>query len=390
MAGGDEGIDMAALSHLRVVDLTKGAGYPGGYATVIYAELGAEVIKVEAPGRGDPVRANYTGTPGPAAAHVGLNHAKRSVTIDTRSLEGAEVLMALLETADVVVDTGRPGADAAPGVNYQTVAVRNPGVIWAQLTGFGQDGPSADRPGHDLTYLASSGLLASLDPNGGFLPDLMVSVPMGALISAISVLAALEHRRESGKGARIDTAIEEAAMFPLFGAPGILSGNLFSIPMTPDRRTYLCQDNKRISLAAAEPRTWGALCEGLGMPDLVDALHDPARMDEATALLESTFASQPASHWVELLGPLGAAIGPVNAGSDIPADAHHQARNATVAVAGQVLPASPFHLYDEMGVALSPTRAIDPPELGADTDEVLASLGLTADRLASLREAGTI
>ena len=385
-----KGIDMAALSHLRVVDLTKGAGYPGGYATVIYAELGAEVIKVEAPGRGDPVRANYTGTPGPAAAHVGLNHAKRSVTIDTRMPEGAEVLMALLESADVVVDTGRPGADAAPGVNYATVAERNPGVVWAQLTGFGQDGPSADRPGHDLTYLASSGLLASLDPNGGFLPDLMVSVPMGALISAISVLAALEHRRETGKGARIDTAIEEAAMFPLFGAPGILSGNLFSIPMTPDRRTYLCGDGKRISLAAAEPRTWGALCEGLSMPDLVDALHNPERMGEATERLEATFASQPASHWVDLLGPLGAAVGPVNAGADIAADPHHRARTSTVEVAGQVLPASPFHLYDDSGADLSPGQAIDPPELGADTDEVLGGLGFDAARIAALRESGVL
>lgn len=381
---------MAALSHLRVVDLTKGAGYPGGYATVIYAELGAEVIKVEAPGRGDPVRANYTGTPGPAAAHVGLNHAKRSVTIDTRSPEGAELLMSLLETADVVVDTGRPGVDAAPGVNYQSVAARNPRIVWAQLTGFGQDGPSADRPGHDLTYLASSGLLASLDPSGGFLPDLMVSVPLGALISAISVLAALEHRRETGKGARIDTAIEEAAMFPLFGAPGILSGNLFSLPMTPDRRTYLCGDDKRISLAAAEPRTWGALCAGLDLPDLVDALHNPARMDEATERLEATFASKPASHWVELLGPLGAAVGPVNAGAAIADDPHHQARTSTVEVAGHVLPASPFHLYDATGTALSPSQAIAPPELGADTDAVLRDLGISAERVASLREAGTI
>jgi alpha-methylacyl-CoA racemase len=381
---------MAALSHLRVVDLTKGAGYPGGYASIIFAELGAEVIKVESPGRGDPVRANYSGTPGPAAAHVGLNHAKRSITLDTRSAEGAGVLLELLDTADVVIDTGRPGAEVAPGVSYEVVAARNPGIVWAQLTGFGQDGPSATRPGHDLTYLASSGLLASLAPEGGFLPDLMLSVPMGALVCAVSVLAALEHRRETGRGARIDTAIEEAAMFPLFGAPGILSGNVFSIPMTPDRRTYRCADGASISLAAAEPRTWGALCEGLGMPELLDALHDPERAAEATERLEATFASAPAAHWVELLGPLGAAIGPVNAGADIAADPHHRARSSTVAVGGQVLPASPFRLYDAGGAALSPTRVEDPPELGADTDEVLGGLGIEPARLAELRAAGTI
>jgi len=381
---------MAALSHLRVVDLSKGAGYPGGYSSLIYAEMGAEVIKVEAPGRGDSIRANYSGTPGPAAAHVGLNHAKRSLTLDTRSSEGAELLMDLLATADVAIDTGRPGADVAPGVNYETVVARNPEIIWAQISGFGQDGPSAPRPGHDLTYLASSGLLASLAPEGGFLPDLMLSVPMAALVSAISVLAALEHRRETGKGARIDTAIEEAAMFPLFGAPGILSGNLFSIPMTPDRRTYDCADGKRISLAAAEPRTWGALCEGIGAPDLVDALHNPARLDEATERLETLFASQPAAHWVELLGPLGAALGPVNAGADIADDAHHRERRSTVELAGQTLPASPFRLYDAGGEALSPTQSIDPPELGADTEEILGGLGVSLERLASLREAGTI
>jgi crotonobetainyl-CoA:carnitine CoA-transferase CaiB-like acyl-CoA transferase len=381
----------SALSHIRVLDLSRSAGRPGGYCTALLVDLGAEVVKVEPPGKGDPLRMNFSGGSGPASPHVGLNRGKRSITLDTRRPEATSVLEQLVGDFDVIVETNRPGAPISPGFDYARAAELNPGVIWCSLTGFGQDGPYADRPGHDMTYAAQSGILEWLDPTPGWVPDGMLAVPLAAMTSVIGILTALERRRETGRGSRIDAAIAEAPTWLLSGFPGSLAGEGFTMPKTADRRLYRCGDGKFVSVAAAEPRTWAILCESLGVPELVDTLHAPEeRNREVAGVLEEIFASRPAAEWVELLGAAGAAVGPVNTGVDVAEDPHNSARGVVVTVAGTPVPASPVHLYDVDGTAVTPTVVVEPPELGVDTDDVLGSAGLSTSTIADLRAAGVI
>jgi crotonobetainyl-CoA:carnitine CoA-transferase CaiB-like acyl-CoA transferase len=219
----------------------------------------------------------------------------------------------------------------------------------------------------------------------------MLAVPMAAMTSVIGILAALERRRETGRGSRIDTAIAEVPTWLLSGFPGTLAGNAFVMPKTADRRLYRCQDGRFVSVAAAEPRTWALLCEGLGVPELTDSLHVPEEQNRAVATrLEGIFATRPAAEWVELLGGAGATVGPVNTGTDIVHDPHNKARGVVVTVAGMPVPSGPVHLYDADGTPLTPAVAVDPPELGADTDAVLSSAGLSSAAIAELRQAGII
>ena len=242
-----------------------------------------------------------------------------------------------------------------------------------------------------MTYVAQSGILEWLDPTPGWVPDGMLAVPLAAMTSVIGILAGLERRRETGRGSRIDATIAEAPTWLLSGFPGSLAGMAFALPKTADRRLYRCSDGRYVSVAAAEPRTWALLCEGLGVPELIETLHAPEdRNREVAATLEGIFATRPASEWVELLGGAGATVGPVNTGTDVADDPHNKARGVVVTVAGIPVPAGPVHLYDADGTAVTPTVEVAPPELGADTDDVLGSAGLSSSTISGLREEGVV
>ena len=382
----------SALSHITVLDLSRSAGYPGGYLTSLLVDLGADVIKVEAPGRGDPLRINFLGGDTPSPTHLALNRGKRSLTLDTRSPESTEVVERLLLKVDVVIETNKPGAEIAPGLAYEQARHLNPRLIWCSLTGFGQDGPFAERPGHDLTYLAQSGLLAALDPSHSWLPQAMLSVPLGAMTAVIGILAALESRRETGQGGHVDTAMSEAATWLLSGMPHGLSGTAITIPLSADRRTYRCRDGAWIAVAAAEPKTWGLLCEGINAPELAHTLHsgDPDVQRQTQERLEHIFLERPAAEWVDLLGPLGTAVGPVNENERVVTDSQHQARNVIVSVDGVPVPAGPVRVRSHDGDSLTPTVTTVPAALGADTDELLGSLGLSDEEIAHLHDSGVV
>jgi crotonobetainyl-CoA:carnitine CoA-transferase CaiB-like acyl-CoA transferase len=310
------------------------------------------------------------------------------MTLDTRHPRGPEVLRRLVRTADVVVESARPGAMDDAGFGYADAAAENPAVVWCSITGFGQDGPYADRPGHDVTYMAQSGLLAALGESLPWMPQIMLTVPLGAVMAVVGILAALEGRRDSGKGCQIDISLSEAGSWILSGAVGLLGGQRFVIPVTADRRLYRCGDGRYVSVAAAEPRTWRTLCEGLDVPDLVETLHAPPDQQAAVIeRLEAIFATRPAAEWVDKLGGSGAAVGPVNDGQEIVEDPHAKARGAFVEVAGMAVPANPLRLRDLDGLR-SETSLSPPPELGANTDEALVDAGFSAEEIADLRASG--
>jgi alpha-methylacyl-CoA racemase len=368
------------LAGLRVLDLT--AMPPGGYCTVQLVDLGAEVIRVESPA--------LTGHPSLVIGQVGLSRGKHSLTLDQRHPAAGEVLRRLAGSADVLVENAKPGSMDSRGFGYSHAKVEMPTLIWCSISGFGQTGPYAEWAGHDLSYIGQSGLLGALSPELPWHPGAMLSVPLGAMAATTAILAALLERGRTGMGAQLDISLAEAATWLLSGASYALKDGYAGLGSPADRRLYQCADGRFISVAAAEPRTWKALCDGLDEPDLVAAQGAPANATEAlTARLAAIFATQPARHWVDLLGPLGAAVSPVNQGPDLLNDPQVQARGAVLMIDGEPVPANPIRLIGADG-ATSATVTDSPPLVGADTDAVLKSVGYSMDEIAELRAARII
>jgi len=374
------------LSHLRVLDLSR--LQPGAFCTGVLADLGADVLRIEPPKGGDPVRM----IPGaPAAYHRG----KRAMTLDLKHARAAEVLRRLVDEVDVVVESGLPASLRDQGIGYEQLAVDRPGLIWCAITAFGTGSPYADRAAHDITFLGYSGLMAlmagdAVPPT----PDFVLAVPFGALIGVVGILAALTARDRTGEGRFVDASIADAATWVIGEAVArVAAGGQAGWGQSANRRAYRAGDGRLITVAAAEPRTWGALCDALERPDLVERLGaGPEGQDALADELAAIFATRPAAEWVERL-PAAAAVGPVNEVSDLLDDAHVQARGAIVeltgAGAGTRALRSPVRLRGADGTE-APFAAGPPPGLGEHTDTALAAAGFTPDEIAALHEDGVV
>lgn len=377
------------LSHVRVLDLSR--LYPGAFCTQLLADLGASVLKVESPRAGDGMRMTF-GTP-IAPAHVALNRGKRSLTLDLKKPQAADVLRRLAVQVDVLVESHRPGALDQLGVGYEALRRDNPRLVWCSLTGFGQSGPLANAPGHDVTYLGYSGLLSRLA--GGApppMPDTTVSVPLAGVLGAVGILAALVARERTGEGARVDASLAEAALWLLSEdvvrsavAPGPNWG-----PMAA-RQNYRCADGRWVTVAATEPAAWARLCAALELPDLAEQViggDEPAKIER----LAAAFAKRPAAHWVREPG-LAGGVGPVNEPGELLDDPHLAARATIVDLPGGLegtrVVANPLRIGGADGRGSSAGLRW-PPDLGADTDAALAEAGFSPEEIAALRADGVV
>jgi len=218
----------------------------------------------------------------------------------------------------------------------------------------------------------------------------MLSVPLGALHATVGILGALVERGRTGKGAQVDVSLAEASTWVLSGARAPFTADYKAIAASPDRRLYACADGRFISVAAAEPRTWGALVQALDLPELADKLGvRGAEAEPVTARLAGVFAGKPAAEWVALLGPLGAAVNAVHRGEDVLTDPQYVAREAFAMVAGEPVPANPVRLTDAQGRGPY-TADAEPPLVGEHTEEVLGRAGFTPDEIAQLRHSGLV
>jgi len=372
---------MGPLSGVRVLDLTRFP--PGGYCTMLLADLGAEVCRVDVPGA--DLRLNGVG--------VGLSRAKRSLALNYRHERAMEVLRKVTGWADVLVENNRPGDLENRGFGYRQASEEYPRLVWCAITGFGQDGPYAAWPGHDLTYTAQAGLLTEIIAELPWQPENTLSLPIGGLFAATGIMSALFDRQRNGRGCFIDISLAEATTWFLSGNDASLTADASGLPATPDRRLYECEDGRFVSVAAPDPRAWAALCKGVGLEDLAaapPAQREPADAADVEARLSAAFASRPASEWVETLGPRGAAIGPVNRGADVVHDAHVKARSGVVEVEGVPLPANPIRLRDASGTPATSTNTTPPSAVGADTESMLAAVGYSPDEIDQLRAEGVV
>ena len=362
------------LSGIRVVDFSR--LIPGAFATLMLAELGADVIKVESPD-GDPVRHLPPQVNGRGVYDLLLNRGKRSAVIDLARPESPDVVDRLVATADVVVESFRPAAARRFGVSGEQLAARHPRIVHCAITGYGQTGPYADRPGHDLNYVAVSGLLAVDRPNPQELPRMFIAdVGGGAMSAVIGIVSALFARERQGTGASLDIAMHEAALYwvmlpaarDLVDGGREAAGELPTFGRNACYNIYRTKDDALIALGALEAKFWRPFCEAVGRPDLV-ARHASEAADQAELLDEvrTIFASRTRDEWLRLFEGHDVCLSPVNQPVDALTDPHIAARGAVVRAPGLRAVRPPF---------VSTEPRLDPaPEIGAHTADILASLG---------------
>lgn len=367
------------LGGLAVVELA-GIG-PGPFAAMVLADLGADVIRIERPAP-DPLRL----PPERDATRRG----KRSLVLDLKSAEGREAALALIARADVLIEGYRPGVAERLGLGPETALARNPRLIYGRMTGFGQDGPLAQSAGHDLTYLATAGVLGALGrPPAPPAPplNLIADYGGGGMLLLVGLLAALFERSRSGRGQVVDAAMVEgvALLSTVFhalrgaGRWGARGTNLLD-GGAPFYDVYPAADGKFVAVAALEPKFFAEFAARLGLPEEVVARqYDRDSWPALRAAIAARFATRNRDEWIALFEGSDACVSGVYDFGEAPHHPHNQARGV-------------FYT-DENGVALpapAPRFSRTPPPLpsaprppGADGAAILAALGLTPARLAA-------
>lgn len=381
------------LSGIRILDLTR--LLPGPYATQLMADLGADVIKIEAPGVGDYAREMPPFTDDEVGAIFdAVNRGKRSVAIDLKTARGQSAFHELVAEADVLFESFRPGVPDRLGADVETVRTHNPSIIYCSLSGFGQTGPLAGTIGHDLTYQGYAGLLDLTRADEDATPQ-MAGFPVadmaGGLFAAFAILGALLSREHNGEGTYIDVSLAE--VLASFG--GILvhqasgddpprPGETELTGRDPWYDVYETADGRYVSFAALEPKFWSAFCEAVGRQDLeeVHGTQSDVEREALRAELEELFAERTQSEWLEDLDGVDAAVGPVLPFEETLSHPHVRERDLVQGTETEV----PRIGFPGRLDGTRPETHGSPPPLGADTMAVLADAGLAEERLSALRE----
>ena len=356
------------LAGVRVLDLTR--LLPGGFCTLLLADLGAAVVKVEDPQGGDYSRLMPPFTPtGVGAVYAGLNRGKRSVILDLKRAEDRDLFLRLAERADVVVESFRPGVMDRLGVGAATLLARNPRLVYCALTGYGQTGPLRDVVGHDINYIGTAGLLDLNGPADGppVVPGAQLADLSGALVATLGILAALLRRAGTGQGGVVDTSMTEAA-FALLSLPWtefagageaarrgahILSGGWACY------NVYQAADGRSLALGCLEPKFWAAFCQMVEQPDWTRQQFDPTLQPALKAGVAALLAGQAASDWLERAAGRDIPLTLVNTLADLPADPQFAARGVLFETAVGLSARSPIRLDD-----LPPAATTPPPGYG--------------------------
>jgi crotonobetainyl-CoA:carnitine CoA-transferase CaiB-like acyl-CoA transferase len=385
-----------ALDGVRVLDLSRVLAGP--YATMVLADLGADVIKVERPGAGDDTRAWGPPFRGDDAAYfLSVNRGRRSIALDLTRTDHRQVLDRLLATADVVVENFLDRHMRRFGLDPDAELARRPELIWTSIRGAGTAGPGAALPGYDAIVQAKAGLMSITGPRGG--PPTKVGVAVGDIVTglhaAIAILAALRHRDRTGEGQRIEAPLLESTIALLANQNGnyLIGGKVPGPlgnhhPNIAPYGTYQCQD-ALLMIGVGNDAQFKRLCDVLGRDDLgADERFgsNRSRVEHADALteaLEETLGTRSAAEWEAELGEAGVPASPVNSLDRVFGDEHVRA----VGLVGEVdHPTGPLPQV-RAPVTLSATPAtlgLPPPLLGEHTEDVLAALGYDPDEVAAL------
>jgi alpha-methylacyl-CoA racemase len=361
------------LSGVRVVEV-GGIG-PGPFAAMTLSDLGADVVRVDRPQ--EDLR----------ATHAVLLRGRRSVVADLKSADGLAVVLALAERSDILIEGFRPGVAERLGFGPDAALQRNSRLVYGRMTGWGQDGPYAALAGHDITYLAVSGVLdAFAGGDGRPVPplNLLGDFGGGGMLLALGVVSALWHARVTGEGQVVDAAIVDgvgamtAMHQSMLGSgmwPGARGANLFD-GGAPFYRCYRCSDDRWVAVGAIEPAFYERFLGGLGLDHAATGADqlDAAAWPRVANLCADRFATRPLAHWVEVFAGLDACVAPVLTLAEARTDDHLATRRVYAAVPGAPSTVQPAPAPRFSG---TPTSAGSPAEApGRHTEEILAELGL--------------
>lgn len=397
---------MMALEGIKIIDLTRLA--PGPYCTMILADLGADVIKVEEPGPPTGRRAEQAGqapemprTLERDSPYNALNRNKRSIGLNLKHPDARKVFYNLAKAADVVVEEFRPGVTKRLGIDYDTLSKVNPRIIYCAITGYGQDGPYQNLVGHDINYISTAGALGAIGGKKGkpVVPlNLLADFAGGGMQGTIGVLVALMARERTGKGQCVDIAMTDGVVSLLTSA----LSNYFRTGEVPKRgatylgggvpqyNVYKCKDGNYLSLGSLEPWFFANLCRAMGREDFIPYAWDESKRQKIFGELTKAFKTKTRDEWVEILRGTDTCVAPVYSFDEVTRDPHLIYRKMIIEVDH---PREGKIRQTGISVRLSDTpgkvRRLA-PQTCEHTDQVLKELGYPLKEIRRLRKEGAI
>jgi alpha-methylacyl-CoA racemase len=382
---------MRPLQGTRVLDLSR--LLPGPFATLVLADLGATVDKIEDTAGGDYLRHMPPLVAGESVAFQLLNRGKRSAVLDLKKPEGRAAMRRLVASYDVLFDQFRPGVLARLGLGHEELRALNPRLVICALTGYGQTGELAQRAGHDLDYLARAGILGAQGPAGGApqVPGFQLADISGGMWCVIAIQAALAERARTGVGAVLDIAMTDGVLgFNALAVGAALAGQevkrgdeVLTGAIAP-YQTYLSSDGHPVALGALEPKFWTAFCAGAGIEPDMTALFPGPHQAAIKAKVAAVFAGKTRDAWARFGAEHDCCVEPVLAPADISRDAHLASRGLFFELPTPRGPVpqvrTPVTPRDE---AFTP-----PPRMGEHTRAILADAGFSAGEIEALVQAG--
>ena len=391
----------SALQDIRVLDVTQVMAGP--YCSMMLADLGAMVVKVEPP-TGDSTRQMPGAAGNDTPAFNAVNRGKRSIVLNLKSAAGRDVFIRLAQSSDIVVENYRPGVMASLGLDYPTLSAANERLIYASISGYGQTGPLRDKGGFDLIAQGVAGIMSVTGAPGG--PPMKSGVPLtdlgAGLFALVGILAALEHRHRTGVGQLIDTSLVDAGVAlsvweatEYFSGAGVPTALGSAHRMNAPYQAIRCADGY-ITLGGANERLFRRLSDVLGHGEWGDDerfADNASRVKHRAALaelIEAITSTKPRAHWLALLDANDIPCGPINDYAQVFADPQVLAREMVVETEHPTLGhlrtlGSPIKMS-----ATPPDVSRRAPRLGEHTVEVLAEAGFSSEEIAALREAGAI
>ena len=394
----------ALLANIRILDLARVLAGP--YCTMVLADYGADVIKVEEPGSGDGTRAWGPPWVGDQSAYfLAANRNKRSITVDLKAPEGRQIIHELAAISDVVIENFKVGGAAKLGIDYATLAAINPRLVYCSITGYGQTGPYAERAGYDFIIQAQGGVMSITGPEEGepYKVGVAIADITAGLFAATAILAALHERERSGKGQAIDVALFDAQLAWLAN----VAQNYLATGETPARygnahpsivpyETFATADG-RIAVGIGTDAQFRKFCAAAGQPELADDVRfstNRARVEYRHVLiprLQTIFCTRTTAAWLDLFASLSVPAGPINdvaaALNDPQATARAMVQTIDHPTAGPIKLLGPVAKFSRTPATVHAA----PPPLGYHTDAVLHDLlGYNADHIAALHRSGVI
>jgi alpha-methylacyl-CoA racemase len=376
------------LAGIRILDLTR--LLPGPVATLHLADLGADVIKIEDPQVGDYARTLGTGQGADSAYFRMINRNKRGLLLDLKKPAGVEVFLRLAETADVIVESFRPGVMDKLGVGYAAVTAVNPKIAYCSISGYGQDGPYKDLAGHDINYLGYAGVLDQIGREGGdpALPNFQIADLLGgALTAAMGILAVVLEAQRSGRGRYIDVAMTDSVLAHTYFSMLRLNDAGHSLPRGSDLLSgglpcyaaYRCADGRHMAVGALEGKFWKTCCALLGQPAWSERQWDAGLRSEVAAL----FATRTRDDWAKLFAAVDCCVTPVLTPEEAVDDAQITARGMVLRDDGLTQFAPPLKLSDHEFTIRQAA-----PKAGEHSAEILRAAGYSDTQIDRLQATG--